>query len=47
MPPDAHEVITAFAPALARLVASYERDPALRDELLQEVLMAIVLRCRV
>ena len=42
MPPDAHEVVTRFAPALARIVASYERDRALRDELLQEVLMAIV-----
>ena len=39
---DAHAVVTQFAPALARIVASYERDRALRDELLQEVLMAIV-----
>jgi RNA polymerase sigma factor (sigma-70 family) len=43
MPLDAHEVVTRFAPALARVVTTYERDPALRDELLQEVLMAIVL----
>ena len=43
MPLDAHEVVTRFAPALARVVASYERDRALRDELLQEVLMAIVI----
>jgi RNA polymerase sigma-70 factor (ECF subfamily) len=43
MPFDAHEVVTRFAPALARVVASYERDRALRDELLQEVLMAIVI----
>lgn len=42
MPLDAHEVVTRFAPALARVVASYERDRALRDELLQEILMAIV-----
>ena len=42
MPLDAHEVVTKFAPALARIAASYERDPALRDELLQEVLMAVV-----
>ena len=42
MPLDPHEVVTQFAPALARVVASYERDRALRDELLQEVLMAIV-----
>src|SRR5687768_362382 len=39
---DAHSVVAQFAPALARIVASYERDPALRDELLQEVFMAIV-----
>ena len=43
MPLDAHEVVTRFAPALARVVATYERDRALRDELLQEVLLAIVL----
>src|SRR4051812_28700375 len=43
MPLDAQEVIVRFAPALARVVASYERDRALRDELLQEVLMAVVL----
>ena len=34
---DARAVITQFAPALARVVASYERDRAL-----QEVLMAIL-----
>lgn len=39
---DAHEVLKEFAPALARIAASYERDPALRDELLQEILMAVV-----
>ncbi len=43
MPLDAHEVVTRFAPALARVVATYERDRALRDELLQEVLMAVFL----
>jgi RNA polymerase sigma-70 factor, ECF subfamily len=43
MPLDAHEVVTRFAPALARVVATYERDRALRDELLQEVLLAVVL----
>jgi RNA polymerase sigma factor (sigma-70 family) len=42
MSADAQRVLTEFTPALARLVASYERDPALREELLQEVLMAIV-----
>ena len=39
---DAHAVVTQFAPAVARIVASYERDRALRDDLLQEVLMAIL-----
>ena len=39
---DAQAVLTQFSPALARVVASYERDRALRDELLQEVLMAIL-----
>lgn len=39
---DAHEIVKELAPALARIAASYERDPALRDELLQEVLMAVV-----
>lgn len=39
---DAHAVVTQWAPALARVVASYERDRALQDELLQEVLMAIL-----
>ena len=42
MTPDADEVVREFAPALARIAASYERDPALRDELLQEVLIAVV-----
>ncbi len=39
---DAHEILKEFAPALARVVASYERDRALQDELLQEVLIAII-----
>jgi RNA polymerase sigma factor (sigma-70 family) len=39
---DPHEIVTKFAPALARVAASYERDPALRDELLQDILMAVV-----
>jgi len=42
MPLDAHDVVTRFAPALARVVSTYERDRALRDELLQEILLAIV-----
>jgi RNA polymerase sigma factor (sigma-70 family) len=39
---DAREVVERFAPALARIAASYERDRALRDELLQEVLLAVI-----
>jgi RNA polymerase sigma factor (sigma-70 family) len=39
---DAHAVVTEFAPALARIVASYERDRSIRDDLLQEVFMAVV-----
>ena len=42
MPLDTDEVLRKFAPALARIASSYERDPALRDELLQEILLAIV-----
>jgi RNA polymerase sigma-70 factor (ECF subfamily) len=38
----AEEVIAEFAPALARIAASYERDRALREELLQEMAFAIV-----
>jgi RNA polymerase sigma-70 factor (ECF subfamily) len=36
------EVIREFGPALARVAASYERDRALREELLQEIFIAIV-----
>lgn len=36
------EVIREFGPALARVSASYERDRALREELLQEIFIAIV-----
>jgi RNA polymerase sigma factor (sigma-70 family) len=39
---DAHTVVTQFAPTLARVVASYERDRALRDDLLQEVFIAVI-----
>lgn len=38
---DAQKIVKEFAPALARIAASYERDPALRDDLLQEILMAV------
>jgi RNA polymerase sigma factor (sigma-70 family) len=36
------EVIREYGPALARVASSYERDRALREELLQEIFMAIV-----
>ena len=36
------EVIREFGPALARVAASYERDRAQREELLQEIFMAIM-----
>jgi RNA polymerase sigma factor (sigma-70 family) len=39
---DIDAICQRFAPALARVVASYERDRALRDELLQEVMMALI-----
>jgi RNA polymerase sigma factor (sigma-70 family) len=39
---DVHKAITQFAPALSRVVASYERDRALREDLLQEVLLAVI-----
>lgn len=38
----ADEVIREFGPGLARVAASYERDRALREELLQEIFLAIV-----
>ena len=34
-------IIAEFGPALARAAASYERDMALREDLLQEMLVAI------
>ena len=36
------ERIAGYGPALARIAASYERNPALRDELLQEIYLALV-----
>jgi RNA polymerase sigma factor (sigma-70 family) len=36
------EVIREYGAALARVAASYERDRALREELLQEIFIAIV-----
>jgi RNA polymerase sigma-70 factor (ECF subfamily) len=38
----ADDVINEFGPALARISASYERNRALREELLQEIFLAIV-----
>ena len=35
-------VIDEYGPALARLTASYERNRALREELLQEIFLALV-----
>lgn len=34
-------VIASFGPAIARIVASYERDAGMRQDLVQEVLFAI------
>lgn len=39
---DPEKVLTQFGPALARVAASYERNWALREELLQEILLAVV-----
>jgi RNA polymerase sigma-70 factor (ECF subfamily) len=35
------EVIDELGPALSRIAASYERNPALREELLQDIRLAI------
>jgi RNA polymerase sigma factor (sigma-70 family) len=34
-------VIDKWGPALARIAASYERNPALREDLLQDIMLAI------
>jgi RNA polymerase sigma factor (sigma-70 family) len=39
---DAQSVVMRFEAALARVVASYERDRALQEDLLQEVLIAVL-----
>jgi RNA polymerase sigma-70 factor (ECF subfamily) len=39
---EADKVVAEFAPALARVAAAYERDRALKEELLQEILLAVV-----
>jgi RNA polymerase sigma factor (sigma-70 family) len=38
---DLKGVIAAYGPGISRLAASYERDRALREELVQEILLAI------
>jgi RNA polymerase sigma factor (sigma-70 family) len=35
------EVADGLGPALARIAASYERNPSLREELLQDIMLAI------
>jgi RNA polymerase sigma-70 factor (ECF subfamily) len=42
MPGETDQIVAEFAPALARIAASYERDRALSEELAQEMLMAVV-----
>jgi RNA polymerase sigma factor (sigma-70 family) len=42
MAESADEVIDRYGPALVRVAASYERNRALRDELVQEIFLAIV-----
>ncbi|HEV2700237.1 MAG TPA: sigma-70 family RNA polymerase sigma factor [Steroidobacteraceae bacterium] len=38
---DIDRIIAEMGPALARVAAAYERDPALREDLLQDILIAI------
>lgn len=38
----ADDIIETYGAALARVAASYERDTALREELLQEIFMAVI-----
>lgn len=37
-----NDIIAGFGPGLARLAASYERNPALREELRQDIYMALI-----
>jgi RNA polymerase sigma-70 factor (ECF subfamily) len=39
---EADKVVAEFGPALARVAAAYERDRALREELVQDMLLAVV-----
>jgi RNA polymerase sigma-70 factor (ECF subfamily) len=41
MAEEADKVLAEFGPALARLASAYERDRALREELVQEILFAV------
>ena len=43
---NSESIVMQFEPALARLVATYERDHTLQDDLLQEVLMAVLTSVR-
>ena len=38
---DFDRIIVDFGPALSRVAAAYERDRALKDDLLQEILLAV------
>lgn len=40
-PDEIEELLVRYEPALRRLATSYERDPALREDLLQEMLFAL------
>jgi RNA polymerase sigma-70 factor (ECF subfamily) len=40
-PDEIDELLVRHEPALRRLVATYERDPAVRDDLLQDILFAL------
>jgi RNA polymerase sigma factor (sigma-70 family) len=39
---DARDVIAAHGPAIARIAAAYERNPSLREDLVQDILLAVV-----
>lgn len=39
---DPRDVIAAHGPAIARIAAAYERNPAIREDLVQDILLAVV-----
>jgi RNA polymerase sigma factor (sigma-70 family) len=39
---DVEKTIREFGPALARVASAYERNPALREELLQDIFLSLV-----